>query len=364
MNGNSKRGRTENQGAAVLWFVLGGGAMLVVVLVLGAAAVGGYFLLSRDRTKKDDMPARTRKDDAPADIPLHAGKPRMEVNLENYNKVKSGMSEAELTAILGSPTRMDPPPETSTGIDKILVWESGGDSVKIQVSSGKALMITGVVGGKICVGFYTPAADTAPPLNRDVANMPDRDPTQEPAPGGKTASGVTKNLNKEMVKKLGTKGHNTEAEIIAFVGTGPRRLGPQKMNKGGMSTDTLEWTDGDRTVLKVHILNGEYAGFVATNLPDAPSSGPPSSSKHIVFTVEDPPYVRIRQGMKEADIIALVGLTPKKLGPQPYYSGKIIMGDVREMVTSQETLEFTDEKNAKLLIWIENGRCARKEIRH
>lgn len=54
---------------------------------------------------------------------------------DNYNKVKNGMTEAEVTGILGSPTETK-----SAGPAKMMIWKSGNDTASITFTDGKVAM--------------------------------------------------------------------------------------------------------------------------------------------------------------------------------------------------------------------------------
>ena len=54
------------------------------------------------------------------------------VSKDNYQKIKSGMSEKEVSDILGSPTETK-----DAGAGKTLIWKSGDDTISVTFMNDK-----------------------------------------------------------------------------------------------------------------------------------------------------------------------------------------------------------------------------------
>jgi len=160
------------------------------------------------------------------------------VTLENYNKLRSGMSQADVAKILGNPTMTEQPPKGSVGVDNIQVWESGQDHIRVTYGGGKVIMMQAFLKGQLYVG----------------------NDNKDPGPG--KGSGLSRATLDKLDANLGNPGEQkmTEAEVIALVGGQPQKLGPQTIAGGIRSNQTLKWTQGN-SWLKVHFINGRLAGF-------------------------------------------------------------------------------------------------------
>jgi hypothetical protein len=63
------------------------------------------------------------------------------VNAENFMKIKPGMSEKEVTDILGSPSSKDDG-------GKVLNWKNGDSTIKLTMKDGKVAGMDGKFGAK------------------------------------------------------------------------------------------------------------------------------------------------------------------------------------------------------------------------
>jgi hypothetical protein len=81
------------------------------------------------------------------------------VTEENFKKLHSGMTEAEVLAILGRPSETidgnrGVPPNLRLGLNinaKSMVWKSGRDHIEVAFLNGQAMAGSGEIGGKVMV---------------------------------------------------------------------------------------------------------------------------------------------------------------------------------------------------------------------
>ena len=323
-----KRAKEKKGGGALLWILLGGGAV-VCFLFLGCAGVGavGFYIY------------------------YQAGKG---VTLANYNKLRPGMTEKEVTDILGSPTRTE-----SAGTGKNYIWQSGENTITVTMQDGKAFMFAAAIDRQLYFGNNNAEASNAKttPAPNPGGNLfpppgpgpgpttgPGPNPGPGPGPGPKPAPdntpGLCKDLSHETLGRVIAAGKKTEAEIIAIVGTQPKHLGPQKFlyvdkdNKlhfDYLSHDTLYWTDGAGGSMRIFLLNGVFASSDWNGLKPAPAgpgpmpgprpgpgvpTGPAPAGSITTETMEKLCKLCFNNNPTEAELIAAAGAQPKHLGPQ------------------------------------------------
>jgi hypothetical protein len=111
-------------------------------------------------------------------------------SLENFQKLKAGMSEEEVIGLLGKPT------ETSELMQmRLLVWKNGSDAASVSLLNGKLVARTGLFDGvKVAevdaggldpakaLGLKVNAPPPAPPAAPQAAAPPTEVPPPEPPP--------------------------------------------------------------------------------------------------------------------------------------------------------------------------------------
>jgi hypothetical protein len=102
-----RRGRGGKKGGVPVWvwLALGGGGLVVLLL----CGVGGIMAVMMFGNR---------------------------VTMANYDRIKTGMTETEVKAIMGEPTK------TSTMFFKILIWENGNDVIEVVFDNNDKVSIT------------------------------------------------------------------------------------------------------------------------------------------------------------------------------------------------------------------------------
>ncbi len=118
---NKKGKKTEPQKSnTMLYLLLGGGAAALLLLCLcSGGAVGGYFLFFRSNP----------------------------VTKENFDKIKAGMTEAEVKDLLGRPHKTSPAFITADA--KMWVWEHDNDAIHVTFIDGKVVAWDAIIATRV-----------------------------------------------------------------------------------------------------------------------------------------------------------------------------------------------------------------------
>jgi hypothetical protein len=157
--------RPPARGGVPAWVWLASGGLLLSFLLCGSLASG---LTLRSFVFRETSPAAAQHGAAPADgqpgaAPLQAaaggpakdaapGKPTM----ENFAKIKPGMTEAEVKALLGEPTQVSDSKQLAPLLP--LIGKEAGDDPKMRIlvwKPGRGQIFVGFMGDKLTLSSAT-----------------------------------------------------------------------------------------------------------------------------------------------------------------------------------------------------------------
>jgi hypothetical protein len=165
----------KKKGGLGIWLLAGGGLVAVMMLfVCGGGGIGAYFLFFRTNS----------------------------VTKANFDKIKGGMSPAQVQEILGKPDKSEDPKDLAAfgikagNLPKTSIWESGKNSITVTYSDDKAIAWVGKFDGAeyamladastLMAGFNpskpNPNPDPKPNPNPDPKSNPDPKPNLDPKP--------------------------------------------------------------------------------------------------------------------------------------------------------------------------------------
>ena len=285
----------RSEGHTLLWAGMGCGGAFLALLLLGGG-VAALWALGYLGPRRGADAAGARADGKPDTFPvlpaLPAGNPFANVlpgrklTVANCEKVKPGMTEAEVRALLGPPVAEVPLFDVrgAGGLAerladqwpvKGLSYAEGGNDLQVHLNrAGQVVMVTGTVDGK---GIFAMAPLKSPfdnlppgqmpsPFDRFPANsfggMPGFPPGPFAPPGGAGAPAAPA-LSEALYNRV--QFNMSEAEVAAVLGPPTMKLGPQLMPGGRQSADTWQWTAGAASV-KVHFRDGRVVGKQSANL--------------------------------------------------------------------------------------------------
>jgi hypothetical protein len=101
----------------------------VALLLVGCVCLSGGLAPAGDKAAKGKGDKATR------------------VTPANYKKLKQGMTEKQVVAILGQPTETSKQDLGEFGTGKVLSWTSGGDAIAVLFREGKSIAHRGAFGG-------------------------------------------------------------------------------------------------------------------------------------------------------------------------------------------------------------------------
>jgi hypothetical protein len=300
----------RNEGHALLWVGMALAGVFLALLLLGGGVAAlwalGYLGPRRDPEAAGGKPSFTVPTPAgngaapflPAGNPFaNAGRGRL--TAANCDKLKPGMTEAEVRALLGPPLsalqlsdvrgagglaeRM-----VDTWPAKGITYAEGGEVVLWVYfnAAGRVVGALGTVEGK-AVAVMVPPKD--PFDNLRPGQMPnpfDRFPANPFLPGGMPPPGAPGGgmpappanpfapagppapAPPVLTRALYDRVQNgmSDAEVIAVLGQPTSKLGPQLNALGIQSTDSWQWSAG-RASVKVHFRADRVFGKEAYNLP-------------------------------------------------------------------------------------------------
>jgi hypothetical protein len=195
-----KKGKkaAKSGGGNMPLILFGGGAVVLLMLLVcgGGGAVGAYFLWFRDDSSKSSSASSkekesTKEKESGKEKEKDAGKDRdpnkdREANKdgdnvlmptpgpgsgmtpENYKKIRAGMTETEMVAILGRPTKTEGPPPGSQGVEKVQTWVNGQDRIVAYYNGGKVGAIQSILPGGGGPGGDPPIGPGTKPVNKNV----------------------------------------------------------------------------------------------------------------------------------------------------------------------------------------------------
>src|SRR5262249_10043184 len=129
--------------------------------------------------------------------------------IDNFQKVRPGMSEGEVVALLGKPTKTMTVPSTEVGGQRFpetkhLTWGEFFEQLTVTLQDGKVISGTGTVNGKVLDMPGGPPPPTPSPL-----------PKLEPMPGPAPKPVDTKALMDGFGK---VRAGMTEKQVVAVLG--------------------------------------------------------------------------------------------------------------------------------------------------
>jgi outer membrane protein assembly factor BamE (lipoprotein component of BamABCDE complex) len=309
-----------------VWVWLAGGGVLVSFLLLGCVA-GGLVLRAlafRQTTPAEAQPAAAL---APVAAKGPGGAAPGKLTAENFAKVQPGMTEAEVKALLGEPTRVSDFKELAPLIGKeaaddpnmrVLIWKRGQSQILITF-----------LGGNVALSS---------------ANLP-RERGERPAEAG----GVTE----ENFGKL--KYGMSQGEARQILGPPVLTRSAGILLEGGSSGTALLWRHG-RDSIDARFDNdrltsalGSFGGKTLQVDAPVPEGLPPwvrPGGQRLTRALAD----ELKPGMDLQDVLIMLGPVGQELGPQPMANGK----------RSTNSLKYVDGK-ASLTLHFVDGKLAEKE---
>jgi hypothetical protein len=228
-----KKRKSSNAGLVV-------GIVVGALLLLGGAGVGAYFLFFKDADKKekkdkDEGSAADTKDRDGAG-PRDGGQAQGGLTAENFQKVTTLMSDAEVVLILGPPSSTQDkqvPVGGPTGKPipvREAVWEKkdAAQPTRVVCTFSDGIMIEG--SGKI-----------------DGKSV--------------TARRGVSRVSRASFNKIQGKFDWTKPQIEEILGRPTKSLGPQQVTAGVSSAETYLYTDGVNRILIHWYANGQFGGI-------------------------------------------------------------------------------------------------------
>jgi hypothetical protein len=232
-----RRPQPKKSGGLVIWLLLGGAAVCFCLAGVPVIAVLVWLGVSKSTITNDNVNKLTN-DVTGKMVP---GPSDSRVAEENFNKLKNDMTESEIVAILGTPMKTedrDPPPQIAAQFEpgkiRVLLWAQREILIDLTLTpGGRARFATGLFpdgngGMKELHGTSS----------GQLSNLASH--------GGSGPSKVTS------AKAWAIPNGQTQDAVVLGLGEQPtKKLGPQKMANGQMSSETWEWKNG-KGYLRVH----------------------------------------------------------------------------------------------------------------
>jgi hypothetical protein len=199
----------------MLWILLGGGGAFGFLLLIGCA--GGLWWMLGGGGKKIDQ--------------------------EAYDKIRQGMTEAEVNAILGSPTSS----VSVFGTARMSVWKQGDNQITVNFDNGKASVLLGLFkdgnSTKTRAGFKTDAVAQSPPP--PPQNPPQPPPPPKTTPANPNPGGGPLKMTETQVSVLGLAQTKADVEFFAkeYPVTNKQTITVATPN-GKKATEIWTWING------------------------------------------------------------------------------------------------------------------------